>query len=138
LTPLTTKAANTNFPKWSDDCAAAFEAIKQLVVSWDCLTVIDHQNLGLNKIFVTCNASDWRTGAILSFDETWETAHPIAFDSCQLRAAEKNYPIHKKELLAIVHALKKWRVDLIGSPILVYTSTDHHTLENFDTQCDLS
>jgi hypothetical protein len=54
----------------------------------------------------------------------------------QLKDAENNYPIHKKEFLVIVHALKKWRSDLLRSPIYVYT--DHKTLENFDTQKDLS
>ena len=54
----------------------------------------------------------------------------------QLKAAKKNYPIHEKELLTLIRALKKWRADLLGSPIYVYT--DHKTLENFDTQKDLS
>jgi hypothetical protein len=54
----------------------------------------------------------------------------------QLKGAEKNYPVHEKELLAIVRALKKWRSDLLGIPIIVYT--DHRTLQNFDTQRDLS
>jgi hypothetical protein len=54
----------------------------------------------------------------------------------QLKAAEKNYPIHEKELLAIVRALKKWQSDLLGSPIYVYT--DHKTLENLNSQKDLS
>ena len=31
----------------------------------------------------------------------------MAYDSMQLKSAEKNYSIHKKELLAIVWALKK-------------------------------
>jgi hypothetical protein len=39
-------------------------------------------------------------------------------------------------LLAIIHALKKWRADLLGGLILIFT--DHRTLENFDTQRDLS
>lgn len=39
-------------------------------------------------------------------------------------------------MLAIVCALKKWRSDLLGSQLYVYT--DHQTLENFDTQKDLS
>ena len=54
----------------------------------------------------------------------------------QLKGAEKNYLVHEKELLAIVCSLKKWRADLLGIPIVVYT--DHRTLENFDTQRDLS
>ena len=60
----------------------------------------------------------------------------MAYDSMQLSGAEKNYPIHKKELLAIIWALKKWCTDLIGAKFVVYT--DHCMLENFNTQCDLS
>ena len=44
--------------------------------------------------------------------------------------------MHEKELLAIIRTLTKWRVDLLGSPITIYT--DHKTLENFDVQKDLS
>jgi hypothetical protein len=52
------------------------------------------------------------------------------------KGAELNYPVHEKEMLAIICDLDKWRSDLIGVPVLVYT--DHKTLENFDTQKDLS
>jgi hypothetical protein len=39
-------------------------------------------------------------------------------------------------MLAIVRALRKWRVDLLGTHIYIYT--DHKTLETFDVQKDLS
>jgi hypothetical protein len=93
-------------------------------------------NPGKNKIFVTCNASDKRTGAVLSWGPSWESAQPIVFDSMQLNSTQKNYPVHKKEMLAVVRALKKWCSDLLGFHFLVFT--DHRTLENFDTQKDLS
>jgi hypothetical protein len=136
LTPLTNKECNKRFPAWSATHQNAFEAIKALVVSHECLTVIDHTSPGDNKIFVTCDASDLRTGAVLSWGPSWESARPVAFDSMQLKDVQKNYPVHEKEMLAIVHALKKWRSDLLGSQFIVYT--DHQTLENFDTQKDLS
>ena len=135
LTPLTNKMAKSDFSR-TDDHQLAFESIKALVVSADCLTVIDHANPGKNKIFVTCDASDWHTGACLTFGETWETTHPVAYDLMQLGPAEQNYPIHKKELLAMIRALKKWHSDLLGAEFTVYT--DHRTLENFNTQHDLS
>jgi RNase H-like domain found in reverse transcriptase/Integrase zinc binding domain len=131
-----TKDCRKNFPSWTTDHQTAFDAIKALVVSANCLTVIDHEHPGENNIFVTCDASDWRTGATLSFGPTWETACPVAFDSMQLKAAEKNYPVHEKELLAVIRALKKWCSDLLETHFYVYT--DHRTLENFDTQKDLS
>jgi hypothetical protein len=102
LTSLTTKAAKHAFHEWTTDHQHAFEAIKGIVVSRECLTVIDHANMGNNKVFVTCNASDWRTGATLSYGPTWETACPVVYNSIQLKAAEKNYPVHEKELLAII------------------------------------
>jgi len=136
LTPLTMKSADLQWPGWTKRHQEAFDAIKRLVVSRDCLTTIDHDNLGNNHIYVTCDASDWRTGGMLSFGPTPTTARPVAFDSMQLRNAQLNYPVHEKELLSIVRALKKWRVELLGTPFTVYT--DHRTLENFMTQRELS
>lgn len=136
LTPLTTKNAELEFPLWNERHATAFQAIKELVTSPQCLTTIDHDNPGKNKIFLTCDTSDYRTGAVLSWGETWKSARPVAFDSTQLREAELNYPVHEKELLAIIRGLKKWRVELLGGPVQVFT--DHRTLENFVTQKGLS
>jgi hypothetical protein len=53
----------------------------------------------------------------------------------QLREAELNYPVHEKELLAIIRALKKWHVELLGTHVQILT--DHRTLQNFTTQRDL-
>jgi hypothetical protein len=74
LTPLTSKEMDKNFPDWTSEHEDAFNAIKAAVVSRECLTVIDHENPADNKIFVTCDASDRRTGAVLSWGPTWETA----------------------------------------------------------------
>lgn len=54
--------------------------------------MIDHNKLHENKIFVTTDASDVRSGALLSFGPTWETARPVAFDSMTFKGAELNYP----------------------------------------------
>ena len=105
---------------WNDAHQMAFEAIKALVVSCKCLTTINHGNLRQNQVFVTCDASDWQTGTTLSIGPSWELAQPVAFESMQLKGPEKNYPVHEKELLVIVCTLKKWRLDLLGIPIVVY------------------
>lgn len=81
-----------------------------------------------NKIFILCDASDYHTGAVLSWGPIWELAQPVAYDLAPLKDAQKNYPVHEKEMLAIVHVLKKWRSDLLGSCFTVYM--DHRTLEN--------
>src|SRR6202522_1105084 len=136
LLRLTTKECAKKFPPWNDTYQNAFEKIKQIVLSREYLTVVDHSKLDSNNIFVTTDASDHCTGAVLSFGPTWETARPVAFDSSTLKDAEENYPVHEKELLAVIRAIKKWRYKLIGTPFFVYT--DHKTLLNFGTQKDLS
>ncbi|PPQ76896.1 hypothetical protein CVT24_008781 [Panaeolus cyanescens] len=136
LDKLTTKSCNTNFPAWTQVHQSAFEKIKNIVTSRKCLTIIDRNLLHSHKIFLTTDASESCTGAVLSFGITWETARPVAFDSETLKGAELNYAVHEKELLAVLRALRKWRSDLMGSPFLVYT--DHKTLLNFSTQKHLS
>ena len=127
---------DVSFPTWQSEHQQAYDAIKSLVVEVDCLTSIDHDNMGKNQVFVTCDLSDWHIGTVLSYGLTQETACPIAFDSVALKAMQLNYPVHEKELLAIIHALQKWHSDLLSVSITIYT--DHCTLENFDQQKDLS
>ncbi len=79
--------AEKKFPDWTTAHQTAFDGIKELVANSVCLMVIDHMNPGENKIFLTCNASDFHTGAILSWGPTWETAQPVAYDSMQLTGA---------------------------------------------------
>ena len=54
------------------------------------------------------DASDLAIGAVLKI-LTSEGYKPVAYKSRMLSKSEQNYPIHDKELFAIVHALKKWR-----------------------------
>ena len=136
LSKLTTKECETNFPKWNETFQNCFAQIKQIITSRQCLTVVDHSTVDTNKNFVTTDASDHSSGAVLSFRPTLELAWPVAFDSTTFKDAELNYPVHEKELLAIMRALRKWKSDLLGSPFFVYT--DHKTLLNFDVQKDLS
>lgn len=135
LTELTTLAAEKNFLAWSDRYQQAFDSVKSIVIGRECLTTVDLSKMLEYKIFVTTDASDKCSGAVLSFGKTWASARPIAFDSMTFKGAELNYPVHEKELLAVIRALKKWRMDLLGSPFFIYT--DHKTLENFNTQKDL-
>jgi len=136
LADLITKDADRNFPKWTDKHQTAFDGIKKLVVSRECLTTIDLSLMPDHKIFVTTDASDLGSGAVLSFGKTWESARPVTFESMTFKGAQLNYPVHEKEMLAVIRALSKWKTDLLGVPFLIYTN--HKTLENFHVQRDLS
>ncbi|GMF39395.1 unnamed protein product [Phytophthora fragariaefolia] len=76
---------------------------------------------------VVCDASDFAIGCALLQADAEGRERVIAFESRQLKASEKNYPVHDKELLAMKYALVKFRVHLFGSkPFVIYT--DHASL----------
>ena len=135
LSPLM-KECNSVFPVWTIAHQNAFDGIKKLVLSHECLTTIDHTNPGDNKIFITCDTSKYRIESVLSFGPTWETAPPVAFESCTMQGAKLHHSVHKQELLSMIHSLQKWCSDLLGSKIEIFTN--HRTLENFGTQHKLS
>ena len=54
---------------------------------------------------VTTDASDYAIGQVLQQDDK-NRLRPVAYESRKLTPAEKNYAIHKKELLAVIHILK--------------------------------
>ena len=54
------------------------------------------------------DALGYATGVVLSQlseDGKW---HPVCFMSQGLNLAKRNYVIHDKELLSIIHGLKEW------------------------------
>jgi hypothetical protein len=48
-----------------------------------------------------------------------------------MQGVEHNYPIHDKELMAVVRGLQCWRAELVGLPIPLTVVTDHQALEYF-------
>ncbi|GJP39222.1 hypothetical protein CLOM_g23615, partial [Closterium sp. NIES-68] len=82
------------------------------------------QTLTIHSIIT--DASDLAVGAIL-LQDFGEGLQPIAYESRKLNPAERNHPVHDKELLAIVHNFKVWRCYLKGADITV--RTDHKSLQ---------
>ena len=83
---------------------------------------------------IEADSSDFTSRAVLSQqlpgEEKW---HPVAFYSKSLSPVERNYKIHDKEMLAIIHALEEWRHFLEGACHPVEIWTDHKNLEYFMT-----
>jgi reverse transcriptase-like protein len=84
---------------------------------------IDPMLMPKHKTFITMDASDTGSRAILSFGPFYKQACPVAYDSHSFKEAELNYLVHEKELLAIVHALSKWQIELLRYQFEVWT--DH-------------
>ncbi|KAE9333692.1 hypothetical protein PR003_g13904 [Phytophthora rubi] len=76
---------------------------------------------------VVCDASDFAIGcALMQFDAEGRE-RVVSYQSRQMKQAEKNCPVHDKELLAMRYALIKFRVYLLGEQTFaVYT--DHASL----------
>ena len=72
---------------------------------------------------VTTDASEDEAtvGAVLT-----QNGHPIAYEFKKLNSHQKNYPVHDKEMCAIMHALERWRPFLLSRYFKVYT--DHRSL----------
>jgi len=100
-----------------------------------------------NKPFVVhTNASAYGMGAILlqegeippNVKTSKPLLHPIAYYSATFIQAERNYDIYKRELLAVVKALKHWQHHL-GSTCFSFTVvTDHANLAYWKEPRDLN
>lgn len=111
---------------WSAEADAAFQELKRRFTTAPILTLPDPAR----QFVVEVDASNNGIGAILSQRaESDNKLHPCAFLSRRLTAAERNYDVGDRELLAVKAALEEWRHWLEGAqhPFLVWT--DHKNLQ---------
>ena len=107
LTELTQK--NRPFV-WSTNANSAFEGLKQAFTSAPILMHVDPKK----RFILEPDASDFALGSMLFQIGDDGQLHPVAFHSRKFEAAEINYEIHDKELLAIVDSLQQGRHFLEG------------------------
>lgn len=130
--PLTALLKKDNSFKWVPEAQMAFESLKM------AFTVENH---GILAYFnpevqsrVETDASDFAIGACLAqFDPMAKAFRPVAFYSRKMTPAERNYDIYDKEMLAIVDAVREWRVYLEGAKFTIDIVTDYKNLQYFLT-----
>ncbi|KAE9312284.1 hypothetical protein PR003_g19806 [Phytophthora rubi] len=95
---------------WCPEHQDAFDAVKKSLASAPVLMLSDRSR----PFHVVCDASDFAIGcALMPFDAEGRE-RVVSYQSRQMKSAEKNYPVHDKELLAMRYALIKFRVYLLG------------------------
>ncbi|XP_021359256.1 uncharacterized protein K02A2.6-like [Mizuhopecten yessoensis] len=107
---------------WTQDCQVAFDKVKQMMVSERVLTHYD-PNL---PVILSCDASPFGLGAVLSHKLPSGDEKPIAFASRSLNAAEKQYAQIDKEAVGIVWGIKRFHPYLYGRHFTLVT--DHQPL----------
>ena len=107
---------------WSQACDIAFTKIKSMLVSPPIM-----RSPNWDRPFeIMCDASDYAIGAVLGQRED-KKAFVIYYASKTLDSAQANYTTTKKEFLAVVFALEKFRSYIVGSPVTIFT--DHAALK---------
>jgi hypothetical protein len=86
---------------WTDRHERAFMGLQDALTSSPVLLLPDYRK----PFTVYTDASNYATSAILEQDDALGQSHPVTFYSKSLQPAERNYEIHNKELLTIIHAL---------------------------------
>ena len=112
---------------WTKLHQSAFDKLKGSLCTAPVLCHVD-----TSKPFVIeADASRHAIGAVLS-QYHGDDLKPVAFTSRKLHDDELGYPVHEKELLAIIHAVVTWRHYIGVSETKVIT--DHESLKFFNSR----
>jgi hypothetical protein len=118
-TPLTTLTKKDAF-SWTPKETKTFEQLKEMMCKAPVLTTLD-----FTKTFIVeCDSSGNGIGVVLM-----QEGRPLAFESRPLKGKDLHKPIYEKEIMEILHALKKWCPYLIGRHFKV--KKDHDSLKYF-------
>lgn len=105
-----------------------FQSLKDVVSSAPVLALPDWSR----DFLVRMDASDFAIGGALIQIDAHGDERVVAYTGRKLSAAELNYDTRERELLAVLLALRKWRVYLLDKPFVV--ETDHHSLQSLLSQ----
>jgi hypothetical protein len=112
---------------WTEESHKSFDHMKEVIGTCPMLALPDFTL----PFVLECDASGEGIGGVLM-----QGGHPIVFESRNLIRPERLYSIYDKEMLAIMHALTKFRQYLVGIKFVV--KTNHNNLKYFLEKKDLS
>ena len=107
---------------WSQQCQRAFDNVKEKLSNASVLAHYDP----CKKIILSCDASSYGIGAVISHVDRQDIEKPIAFASRTLSHAERNYSQIEREALSLVFGVTKFHKYLYGRNFTLIT--DHKPL----------
>ena len=119
--------------RWGKEENEAFEELQQRFCEAPLLRQWDPEM----KTFVETDCSGFALGGVLAQEDEGGKRHAVAYYSRRLTPAEYNYPIHDKEMLAIMQCLAEWDPELRSCGTFTIL-TDHRNLRYFMTRKKLS
>ena len=120
--PLNNLIKKDNSWNFDDQCKIAFDTLKAKLIESPILRYPD-----LNQTFIVyTDASGYAIGAILAQKDVEGNEYVCSYASRLLKGAEHHYGITEKECLAVVWAIKHFRIYLYGAHFKVIT--DHAAL----------
>ncbi|KAF4492180.1 Transposon Tf2-9 polyprotein [Colletotrichum fructicola Nara gc5] len=114
---------------WGKEQEVAFQELKRIFAAKPILHQLDPER----TTYVEADCSGFALGGVLSQEDEHGRRHAVAYHSQRLNAAQFNYPIHDKEMLAIISCLRAWRAEL-QSVNKFKVLSDHKNLKYFMTK----
>ena len=109
---------------WGNEQKEAFQEAKTQLTSSCLLVHFDPEK----QVILSCDASPYGVGAVLSHQMDDGSEKPVAFASRSLSPAEKKYSQLEKEGLSIIFGVKKFHDYLLGRKFLILS--DHKPLQH--------
>ncbi|GBG81923.1 hypothetical protein CBR_g34105 [Chara braunii] len=117
--------------KWDKDCTFAMKKLKQALIEYPVLKVVDPSL----PFVVIIDASQYGIGVVLQQDDG-SGYRPIKFMSARMPSEKVATSTYERELYALRQALEHWKHYLLGRHFKVYS--DHETLRWRKTQAKMT